>query len=251
MISPPMLLLLLSSIFAQAGHNSTGVFDKPLEIVRDFGPSPYYAATYHVRKKLTCYIYPTFMVKEYDEGQKGAEWLSILQFEPSNRPSCSLSHLSGEKIIQFEEWIGYFKGAKDSFAFFDACDGTDEGLPFVVYDTRTGRKIFEDSAYLWSGNYAPASVKSFHIGHDDKQRLVLRYLRVVSADCDLTKDGAACWNQLSAKLGITVSKPPICQGYEHAKEKLTSALGYPVSVVLSEPPQVNAVDGPIFCWPVD
>jgi hypothetical protein len=95
-----VLLLLSSSMCAQAAHDDVDRFDKPSKMTRDFGPSPYYAATYHVRKKLTCYIYPSFMVKEYDEGQKGAEWLSILRFDPGSRPACSLAHLKGEKVIK-------------------------------------------------------------------------------------------------------------------------------------------------------
>ena len=132
-------MLLSSSLCAQTGHTDIDSFDKPSKIVRDFGPSPYYSATYHVRKKLTCYNYPTFVVKEYDDGSKGAVWLSILRFDSDSHPPCSLSHLKGEKVIN-NKWSGYFRGAKDSFAFFRADDGTDGGLPFFVYDTRTEKK---------------------------------------------------------------------------------------------------------------
>jgi hypothetical protein len=249
-----LLLLLSSSICAQTVHDDIGPFDKPSTTVLDLGPSPYYHPAQHMRKKLTCYTFASFMIKEYDEGQKGAEWLSVLRFEPRNRPACSLPHLKGEKVIDEDksEGVGYFKGAKDSFAFSDAADGINAGLPFFVYDTRTGKKVFDDSAHLLGGNRSRASFTDFSMGRDDKQQVVLRYLRVISADCDLKKDGTSCWNQVRAKYGILRSKQPICSGYEHEYDgKWPSAIGYPVSVTLSEHPKIKAVDGPMSCWAGD
>jgi hypothetical protein len=244
------LLLLASSLCAQRAPENVP-FDKPLTKVRDLGLSPYYQPSQHMRKKLTCYQYPTFMVKEYDEGQKGAEWLSIISFQQSKRPACSLSHVRGEKVIEWQEWSGYFKGGKDSFAFFDADDGANAGLPFAVYDTRTKRKVFEDSARLRGGNPERASMTDFHMSRDDKQQLVLRYVRVVSADCNVMKKGDGCWNQFKAKYGIATKERPTCRGYEHDDERTPSAVGYPVRVILSKQPHVKTVDGPIDCWPVD
>lgn len=146
--------LLSTFMCAQLRQDSLPPFDKPVKKVLDLGPSPYYLPSQNMRKKLNCYIYRTFMVKEYDEGQKGAEWLSILPFQAGGRPACSLSHLSGEKVIH-DDISGYFNGAKDSFVFFQAADGIDGGIPFVVYDTRTGTQVFHDSAYLRRTMFKP------------------------------------------------------------------------------------------------
>jgi hypothetical protein len=247
-----MFLVLSSSMLARDEHDYVDTFDKPVTTVLDLGPSPYYRPSSQMRKTLTCYIYPSFMVKQYDERQKGAEWLSILRFKPSNPPACSLTHLGGEKVIHWPEWSGYFRGAKGPFAFFDASDGIDVGMPFVVYDTRTGKKVFEDSDYLWSATSVPASSKVFKVSLDDKQRLVLTYLRVVSTNCDLMKDGAVCWKRVTSKYGILATQQPVCHGYKQDyKGKWWSAVGYPVSVVVSAQNRIKAVDGPVFCWPTD
>ena len=93
------------------------------------------------------------MVKEYDEGQKGAEWLAIVPVEARTTPGCTQSHAVGEKVIEEPEWGGYFKGAKKNLVFFHAADGTNGGMPFVVYDARSGTKVFQDSYYdasMWN-----------------------------------------------------------------------------------------------------
>lgn len=237
-------------MFPLRGNDENASFDKPLKTIIDLGPSPYYAPTAHVQKTLTCYTYPTFMVKEYDEGQKGAEWLSISRFQTRKRPSCSMRHLRGEKVIRWKEWSGYFKGAKDSFVFFDAPDGTDGGLPFVIYDARTGRQIFEDSAHL-RDERTPTASDRFQIARDDRHQIVLKYLRVVSATCNVATDGSKCWNRIRVKHGIPEGKEPVCSGYEHPDPHWVSAVAYPVSVVLSKHPEIKASAGPTYCWPVD
>src|SRR5438445_10243352 len=75
-------------------------FDKPAKTTEvDLGPSPYSIPAGRVRKKLTCFYYSTFTVKEYDEGQKGAEWLSIV---PSAQARCRKTHSEGEKVLANE-----------------------------------------------------------------------------------------------------------------------------------------------------
>jgi len=123
-----------------------GSFDSQVkkEVV-DRGLSPYYDPRRNVRKELRCYFYPTFVVKEYDEGQKGSEWLAISRIVGQTPPSCAMSHGIGEKVIISPEWSGYFMGAEGRLVFFSGQDGTDEGMPFVVYDSTNGTKVFEDS----------------------------------------------------------------------------------------------------------
>ncbi|MGA7784179.1 MAG: hypothetical protein WB997_06000, partial [Candidatus Acidiferrales bacterium] len=109
----------------------------------DFGPSPYYDPRKKVRNELSCYCYSTFMVKEYDEGQKGSEWLAIAPVEGRISPACTKTHPANEKVIAYPEWGGYFMGAKGRLVFFSAADGFNSAMPFVVYDSRTKTKVFE------------------------------------------------------------------------------------------------------------
>ena len=85
------LSLLAGSLYAQVNcTNLDEGFDKPVKkAVVDFGPSPFYRASQHVRNKLTCYYYPAITVKEYDQGEKGAEWLAIV---PSAQAACTRRH---------------------------------------------------------------------------------------------------------------------------------------------------------------
>lgn len=129
----------------------TRPFDAPAKTkVVDLGPSAYHPGTQRVRNKLSCYWYPTVMVREYDEGQKGAEWLSFVAIKAHEQPECTPSHMPDEKFIgksDESEWVGYFRGVKGNFVFFVDADGLNGGLRFAVCDSRTGKKIFEDSEY--------------------------------------------------------------------------------------------------------
>ena len=122
-----VLLLVVGSLCAQTDRAGLDEgFDQPVKTtVVDLGPSPYHRPTLHVRKKLTCYYYSTFTVKQYDEGQKGAEWLSVI---PLAQAGCTRKHSEGENILTWREWSGYFWGAKDRYAVFMAPDGSDGGL---------------------------------------------------------------------------------------------------------------------------
>jgi len=245
-----LLLLVAGSVHAQVGRaNLKEGFDKPVKkTIVDLGRSPYYSPTQHVRKKLTCYYYSTFTVKQYDEGQKGAEWLSIV---PSAQAACSRRHRNDEKVYIYPEWSGYFRGAKGAVAFFDAPDGVDGGLPFAVFDVRTGRKLFEDCSLLDSNQTTLQIKDAFRIANGADQIPRLTYLRVARAGCDLKTERPDCWNKVRAEFGITQTEIPACSGYEKAQGRIESAIAYPVSVLLTDSPKINAVDGPVFCWPTD
>jgi hypothetical protein len=224
-------------------------FDKPLKkTVVDLGPSPFYMASRHVRNKLTCYYYSTFTIKEYDQGEKGAEWLSIV---PSGQAACTRSHREDEKVYVYPEWSGYFRGVKGTVVFFDAPDGTDGGMPFAVFDVRTGRKLFEDSSLLDYYQKTLHIKNTFHVTSGADQIPRLAYLRVVRAGCDLKAEQANCWNKVRTEFGLTQTEIPVCSRYEQAVGRSESAIVYPVSVLLTDSPQIKAVDGPVFCWPTD
>ena len=245
-----LLLLVAGSLHAQADRaNLNEGFDKPLKkTVVDLGPSPFYRASQHVRNKLTCYYYSTFTVKEYDQGEKGAEWLSIV---PSAQAACTRKHREDEKVYIYPEWSGYFRGVKGTVAFFDAPDGTDGGLPFAVFDVRTGRKLFEDSSLLDYYQKTLHIKNAFRITSRPDQIPRLTYLRVVRAGCDLKTEGSDCWNRVKTTFGIKQADSPTCSGYEKAEGIWESAVVYPVSVLLTDSPKIKAVDGPVFCWPTN
>jgi hypothetical protein len=229
-------------------------FEPPLKRkVVDFGPSPSYEGK-RVRVKLSCYFYATFMVKEYDTGQEGAEWLAIVPTKKEVAPACVRSHAPGERIIEGAEWSGYFKGAKGNLVFFDADDGANGGLQFVVYDSRTGTKIFEDSAY--DSRMGNRKVENLHFNRlrgssTQGGQLSLRYLRVVEADCDLHREKASCWEQVRKKFELKSVEMPVCSRYKGIPTRVVSAVAYPVEVFLFPRPAIKAIAGPVKCWPVD
>ena len=230
-------------------------FDAPLnKKVVDFGTSPHHPAAQHERIKLTCYYYPTFMVKQYDEGEKGAEWLSIAPMEKCAQPGCTKSHPPGEKLIDPSDWGGYFKGVKGELVFFDADDGHEGGLPFAIFEAKTARKIFEDTAYdstMWNKKAAPSPFNRLRIETSPDQQIILRYLRVVEGGCDLHQEKTACWDRIRAKLELRTTEMPACSGYEKITERWDSAVAYPVEVSLFPQPAIKTIDGPVKCWPVD
>jgi hypothetical protein len=238
------------------GASAVGSFDAPpKKKVVDFGPSSYYPnpqTAPHV--KLSCFYFPAFMVKQYDEGEKGAEWLSIVPIATKQVPSCTRAHVSGEKVIGAQEWSGYFKGVKTNLVFFDAADGTNDGLPFAVYDSRTGKKIFEDSAYessMWNEKVKESPFNHLQVSIGQDGQLLLRYLRVVEAGCDLHTEKAACWDQIRKKLELKSDQMPVCSGYKRISDRWASAIAYPVEVSLPPQSTIKTTAGPVKCWPVD
>lgn len=247
-------LLLLALAGPGCALASAASFDAPLKKqVVDLGPSPYYPAG-HVRIRLSCYFYAGFMVKQYDAGEKGSEWLAILLMEKGATVNCTRAHASGERIIEGEEWSGYFKGVKGHLVFFDAADGTDGGLPFAVYDVRAGKKIFEDSAYdagMWNKKVANSIFNRLRVSTATNERIFLRYLRVVEADCDLHTEKIPFGEETRKRLSIKSLSMPICSAYKNITTRWVSAVAYPVEVFLSPQPSMKTIAGPVKCWPVD
>ena len=230
---------------------SADSFDVPLKKkVVDFGPSPYVGG-YRIR--LSCYFCRAFVVMEYHEGQKGAEWLAIVPLQKGVVPECIHPKAQG-KIIEGSAWSGYFKGVKGNLVFFDAADGTDGGIPFAVYDSGTGKKIFEDSAYevKWAKKkVVDAPFNRLRINKTSDGRLSLRYLRVVEAGCDLSREEAVCWQKVKNKLDLKNTRMPVCRDYTGRPTPYESAIAYPVEVFLFPQPSTKTIAGPVKRWPVD
>jgi hypothetical protein len=234
---------------------SENSFDAPLKKqVVDNGPSPYYEPRQHVRNKLSCYFYSTFMVKEYDEGEKGSEWLAIAPVENQTPPACTLTHSANEKVIAYPEWSGYFLGAKGRLAFFVEADGIDEGMPFAVYDSQTKTKIFEDSYHdttIFNQKEQGSPFDHMRIFEGKNGEFILKYLRVVEAGCDLHSEKAPCWERVRKKLELQDTQMPTCTGYKSISPRFESAVAYPVEVALFRKPVTKTIEGPVRCWPAN
>ena len=255
------LLLLASTAWGEA-------FDKPVRRQRVNLPAQ--ADPPGNRARVTCYFFPTFMVKEVDMGEVGAERLAILPVTPQSTGKCTRARSKGEIVIPVKEWSGYFMGVKKDFVFFSADDRVNSAGPFAIFDSRTGKKLFEDSA--------KADI-TFQTRPD--QTIAMQYLRVVSDDCFILKD-AACWQRMAAKYSLDSAAAPDCnKGYAASAEEMAkgrcqgkkgplaaciekerplalkqaldspSVISYPVEVELSATPAVKPTGPASACWPAD
>lgn len=232
-----------------SSDTSAGSFDAPIkkETV-DLGPSPYFPYDHDIRNTLSCFYFPHLVIKEYDQGEVGAEWLSI-QRNPGKLPECKLSHGPGEQVI--DGWQGYFAGLKGDLVFFDGGESQFGALSFAVYDSTTGKKLFEDDA-TQSSRTGPSrlQVMSTNAG------VLVKYLRVTEAGCDLYAEGKACWEKVKARLGLKSEQMPVCRGYPFVytlfgTDPVESMIAYPVEVALSPHPAIRTVAGPSECWPTN
>lgn len=264
-----MQLRLLFIVLALLLRAHAGAFDAPrTKKTIDLGPVSS-GAEAHI--KVNCYYYSTFMVKEVDLGEKGADRLAIIPVVPGTVPRCTRAQSRSEKVINSDEWSGYFKGVKSGLVFFDADDGVNGGLGFAVYDPRTGKKIFEDSALgALDFQEAPAG------------RIAFRYIRVFESKCVLPQEPNACWAEIQKATGLQNASLPDCKtGYEKSAQEMAkgrcqaqgqndqpclakeiklardqtkdapSVIAYPVEVVLGSATEIKPRPGDLQCWPSD
>jgi len=236
----------------------TESFDKPVrKTVVNLGRSPYLMPNNPARIHLSCFYYQDFMVKELDDpGLKGVRWVTVTPVINGDAPACRLAHASTERFMAKEWWS--FEGVKGSLLFLEAADGdSNGGMPFRILDLKTGRKIFEDSA--WGDGH-------LEFVHTTGESVSLRYLRVVGGDCSIPKDGMSCWSKFRRRYGLAIGTMPKCTGYRLEGEKewvvgdeggppeeinTPSAIAYPVVVELFPRPSIRAVPGPVKCSPVE
>lgn len=229
-----LLTVMLMAVTAAAPAES---FDAPLhQRVVNLGHSRYHNG----QIKLTCAYFGSFMVKELDLGDEGANWFAIVHTRPGQIPVCTRVHGANEKVIEGHDWCGYFQGAKDDFVFLNACDAYNGGLDFAVYDARTGTRIFQDTA-------VDSSAGGLQFSRAPGGKISLHYSRIVVFGCTLPRDQAGCWSEIRNKLGLEDAAVPVCTTYE--KQMTGSVIAYPVEVGLSDKPEVRAVAGQIRCWP--
>lgn len=235
----------------------TESFDKPVrKTVVNLGRSPYLMPNNPARIQLLCFYYPDFMIKELNNpGLKGVRWVTVTPVINEDAPACRLSHASTERFMA-KEWWG-FEGVKGSLLFLAAADGDENaGMPFRILDVKTGKKIFEDSAY-WDGH--------LEFVHASDGSMSLKYLRVVGGDCSIPKDGMSCWSKFRGRYGLALATVPKCTGYRQEGKKewvvgdegvppeditTPSTIAYPVVVELFPRPSIRAVSGLVKCSPV-
>jgi hypothetical protein len=241
-------LVLAVALGALGSVAHAGSFDKyARKAVVDLGQSPYLRPSAHSRILLSCFYYPSFMVKELDDpGLKGTPWVTISPIRSGASHTCKRSHGSTERFIA-KGWWGFI-GVKGQLLFLEAPDGIDDGMPIRVLDLKTGRKIFEDSVLL----------ADFRIDFESAPdgRMQMKYVRVVRGDCSIPKGGETCWNRFLQQFGLMSALEPVCVGYNGEpipadEEQTESTIAYPVVVRLFPRPSVEAVPGLIKCRPAE
>jgi hypothetical protein len=78
-------------------------------------------------------------------GEAGAERLGILPVTPSSSGKCVKRADAAEKIINSNDWSGYFMGVRKNDVFFGGADRINSSLPFAVFDAGAGKKVMYDS----------------------------------------------------------------------------------------------------------
>ncbi|RFB94948.1 hypothetical protein B5K11_08175 [Rhizobium leguminosarum bv. trifolii] len=232
--------LIVAAFVSVAGASeNAAAFDKPIKV--DVVTLPKDELNPDAKPKITCSRYPTFMVKEVDLGEVGAEKLALLAADaPCERTS------ERERVIAGDT-AGYLMGVSGGFVFFRAADGWNGGLPFVVYDAATGERLLDDS--LEGDDFA--AIRS------GTGELTLDFRRVYTASCSLYLERAACAKTIAADIGLSqlpdctaAYKAEIKRSPDHAGEveKLPSVIVYPAELAYAAgDTSRRALEGPTAC----
>ena len=184
------------------------LYDHPMEIRHvSLKPDPFNP---QVKREVSCFTYPHFVVKQVDLGEVGADRLSIIPAVSGRTPPCRQAKERNEYVIPGDSWSGYFKGVKSDYAFFDAADGTNGGLGFMVFRVSGKKKLFEDMA--------EKDIQSIEIKDGT---LKLRYQRVFASRCSVVTGGPACRDIVVKEAGVASGSLSSCvNGYQAAKEEM-------------------------------
>ena len=184
------------------GDDMPTPFDEPVAI--DNLDLPADKANPDARPVVNCYRFKGFMVKEVDLGEVGADKLAIA---PEN---AACTHNDPADKLVSHDLAGYFLGTKGNLAFFQAADGVDGGMPFVVIDAATVKPLFDDS--FDGPDFARIEVNGTDV--------TLDYARTYSADCSLYLDGTACADKVRQATGLGTAAPlPDCRSAYEAEKK--------------------------------
>jgi hypothetical protein len=187
---------------------ASGPFDSPLKVrnVRlDADPQNPKA-----RRQVTCFYYRSIVIKQVEYGEVGADRLALLPVLSRNATQCRENREALEYIIPADTWSGYFKGVKADYAFFDAPDGVNGGLGFMVLRLYDRKSVLED--------VAQHGIKSIEY---EEGTLRLRYQRVYAGNCSILTAGEPCRDALIRDIGVSAGSLSIClQGYRAAREAM-------------------------------
>jgi len=246
-------IVAVAALMCTAAHAATEppVFEKPAKISSVALPPDSYNPTFkHTRY---CYYYPGTMVKVVNyEDEKGAHRLSLTPIPINEKPPSCKAGNAREIIIPWQKWSGYYLGKRGAAFFFVADDGTNGGMPFVVY-TAFGNEILRDSSELIERD----AIRSVWM---DATVLVVRYRRAWHAPCSLYADPAACWKTVVAQTGVAERARPDCRALYQAEMKRTSKyaadiaksqtmIGYEAEARSSRgKTSFTALPGRVTCW---
>ena len=197
----------LSALLIPMAVAASDPFDPPLKIRHvELKPDP---QNPHVKRRISCFYDRSIVVKQVDYGEVGAERLALLPVLADNATPCRDGKESYEYEIPNDRWSGYFRGAKADYAFFDAPDGTNGGLGFMVLRVVDRKVLFEDTA-----EHGIQSIEVLDAG-----RLKLRYQRVYQGNCSAVSGGEPCRLTLSGDTGVATASLASCgAGYVAAKQ---------------------------------
>jgi hypothetical protein len=197
-----------AALTAPAALAATSLFDPPLSTQKVVLPATKSTPN---KTKVTCRYYAHFMVKEVDEGEVGAAQLSIIPIDAAvPKPACQRKNAASEKVVNPDDWSGYFDGVKGDYVFFTADDGVNSGMGFAVVGSSDAKKLFDDVMF-----------GKLHSVALEGTTLTLRYARNFAGDCSVVHDGAGCWTKIAAAASLGNAPQPDCvAGYTKAKNEL-------------------------------
>jgi hypothetical protein len=221
-------------------------FDKPVrQTILDLGPSPNQLDFPNLHVHLSCYYYPSFMVKQLeDDGNKGALWVSVTRVQQGLAPACTRVRDRADRLIG-QKLEMYFMGVKGELVFLLSADGLSGGMYFWTFDSKTQKKIFEDTIL----DYDHADID---FARNANGQVSLKYLRVFSGRCSVVKDGGTCWNKFKRVTGLKDAPMPKCDYSQFpANPADPSVISYPVEVRLYPHPSSKALSSIAKCWAAD
>ena len=155
--------------------------------------------------ELHCTYYERYLVKELTGDAKGALSLSFVQLGAA-KPVCSVAVLENETVVS--DWAGYFRGVAGDLVIFDGDDGWNGGMPFVIYDGTTGKRVHEDA----------------RAGDFDVTPELVRYRRLVTLDCNAIADDA-CAQKGAAAAATKQNVKALCtKGYAKARAAFNKSI---------------------------
>jgi hypothetical protein len=247
-----ILFISITTSFVANLHSQTVKYDKPInKIVIDYGQSIYRPNYPSMHSKLSCFYYKSYLIKQLDEQEKGAEWISIVPLHGEIKPRCS--KVKAKEEFRFNDdghptWEGYFGGVLKDYLFLDSADGMNGAMYFGIFDLRSGKQLFKDDY-----QYAFLQSNGKYTWHDDRKmhwnsngELVISYIHAHFASCSLIKEKINCWKQVQVVTGLQ-SVMPNCSGYTNDNPDDPSVIFYPIESIIKVKPETHPLPGSVRC----